>query len=498
MAEQMHIIDERDTVAVLLEPVCAGAPISLSGIGLVASDNMDAGHKIALKDMARGDDVIKYGFVIGEATARIQAGDHVHEHNLASALSVDDLYKEMPAGQVAAPRALLDDSFEFQGYVRADGRVGTRNEIWILPTVGCVNATAAQVATIASQQFGGKVDGIHSFAHQFGCSQLGDDLANTADLIAGLARNPNAGGVLILGLGCENNQMAGLQERLEGYDAARLKFLAVQDVDDEFEAALDLVAELVEAAAEDKRTPIGLEGLVLGLKCGGSDAYSGLTANPLLGMAADQVCGAGGSSLLTEIPEMFGAEPLLLSRAANSQVREALINEFKAFRGELAHFGHAVSSNPSPGNKRGGITTLEEKSLGAVQKGGANIVVDVLPYGAPCQQAGLSVISAPGNDAVSSTALAAAGANLILFTTGRGTPLGFPVPTVKVASNSDLSGRKSHWIDYDAGSLLGSADKAEETRKFLDALCAYASGEQTANERLGAREIAIWKKGVTL
>jgi altronate hydrolase len=383
------------------------------------------------------------------------------------------------------------------GYRRSDGRVGTRNETWVLPTVGCVARTAERIAATAHARRAGAIDGVHAFAHPFGCSQLGDDLAGTRSVLAALACNPNAGGVLIVGLGCESNQLDALVGEIPEALRGRVRTLRAQAEEDETEAGLALVDELVGEAAQVRRERIPISELVVGLKCGGSDGFSGLTANPLVGRISDVVVGSGGSTLLTEIPEIFGAERMLMACARDKSVFDALVAVVNDFKRYFLEHGQPVSENPSPGNIAGGITTLEEKSLGAVQKGGHAPVADVLRYGERVRRKGLNLLEAPGNDAVSSTALAAAGATIILFTTGRGTPLGFPVPTVKIATNSALAERKKNWIDFDAGKILDRG--VETTADALLALIArIASGEETASERNDEREIAIWKRGVTL
>ncbi|MBV9882892.1 MAG: UxaA family hydrolase, partial [Sphingomonadaceae bacterium] len=412
-------------------------------------------------------------------------------HNVATALATDGSYDYRPE----APRASAPVQATFDGYRRADGRVGTRNEIWVIPTVGCVARTAQKIAERAAARHGGRVDGVHAFPHPFGCSQLGDDLAGTRSLLAALASHPNAGGVLIVGLGCESNQMQALLAEVD--PAANVATLGAQDAGDEIAEGLALVDTLVAEAALARRAPAPLSALVLGVKCGGSDGLSGLTTNPLVGRMSDAVTGAGGAAILTEIPEIFGAEQLLMARAADEQVFDGIVGLVNGFKAYFTGHGEPVSENPSPGNIAGGITTLEEKSLGAVQKGGHATVTDVLPYGGRVRRPGLSLLEAPGNDAVSSTALAAAGATAILFTTGRGTPLGFPVPTIKIASNRELAGRKPGWIDFDAGRVLDEG-LVPVAGDLLDALCAIASGRETAAERNGEREIAIWKRGVTL
>ena len=388
------------------------------------------------------------------------------------------------------------------GYRRTNGTVGIRNEIWILCTVGCVARTSERLARQASERFKGRVDGVHALTHPLGCSQLGDDLSHTRDLLASLAMHPNAGGVLIVGLGCENNQLSALIKEIDR-PADRLKYFAAQMVEDENEAGLEALEELVEVVEKDRREPCSLKDLAIGVKCGGSDAFSGLTANPLVGKIADRVAFAGGKAIMTEIPEIFGAERILMARAKDERVFHEVVDVVNDFKNYFLEHNQPVFENPSPGNKAGGITTLEEKSLGAVQKGGQSPLNEVLRYGERAHEAGLSLLEAPGNDAVSSTALTAAGAVIVLFTTGRGTPLGFPAPTLKIASNSALAEKKPHWIDFDAGQVLnGQTVDAHAMDHCADALMDLilktASGQQSCNEKNDEREIAIWKNGVTL
>jgi len=479
-------IDPRDSVATALRDLVAGEQAG----GVTIAEPIAKGHKVAVRALAAGDPVLKFGFPIGRATRAIAPGEHVHTHNVVTALEGSGVYSYKPGVEPAH----VDDLHTFQGYRRSDGRVGTRNEIWIIPTVGCVGRTAQKIAERAAQAHAGRIDGVYAFAHPFGCSQLGDDLDGTRAILTALANHPNAGGVLIVGLGCESNQMSRM---LEGVTHPNLRTLGAQMASDEIAEGVALVAELVETAAQAERTPVPLSELVLGVKCGGSDGFSGLTANPLVGRMSDAVTAAGGTAILTEIPEIFGAEQMLMARASNQAVFGGIVELVNDFKRYFTDHGEPVSENPSPGNIAGGITTLEEKSLGAVQKAGHATVTDVIHYGERVRERGLTLLEAPGNDAVSSTALAAAGATAILFTTGRGTPLGFPVPTIKIASNSDLAARKPGWIDFDAGQVLadGMAPAAEA---LLDAICAIASGQETAAERNGEREIAIWKRGVTL
>lgn len=483
-----------DGVGIALADLAPDEVVALAGERWTLRGAIPRGHKFALQPHAPGDVVRRYGEVIGRATAAIAPGEHVHSHNLATALSGERRYTDSGArgaGVAAAPLGT------WRGYARADGRYATRNEIWLLPTVGCVAPLAELAAREASLRHAGRIDAIAGFGHPHGCSQLGDDLAGTRAALAALCDNPNAGGVVLIGLGCESNQIDALVACVPERSRAKLRVLRAQDAGDELAEVLALIEDLVDELAPMQREEAPAAALTVGLKCGGSDALSGLTANPLLGRFSERLAASGGRVILTEIPEIFGAEDALLARAVSQQVLEAaggLINRFKR---HYLDTGLPVSENPSPGNIAGGITTLEEKSLGAVQKAGAVPLVDVIAYGETVSRPGLTLLEAPGNDAVSSTALAAAGAGLILFTTGRGTPLGFPVPTVKVASNSGLAAAKPGWIDFDAGALLGpDADAVLEA--FSDRLLAIASGETTAAERSGQRVIALWKRGVTL
>lgn len=488
-----------DSVATLVRDAAAGETIDAGGdargVGLTLTQDVPRGHKIARAAIAAGEVVTKYGYPIGRATAAIAAGEHVHSSNLATGLTGTLDYGFAPVADLGSDGPALGAA-TFKGYVRGDGRVGTRNEIWILPTVGCVARTAERIAAKAGARLADRIDGVHAFGHPHGCSQLGHDLDGTRQILASLACHPNAGGVLIVGLGCEENQVKALIEAIPAWRRPAIRTLTAQLSADEVEEGIALVEDLAAQAAGD-REEVGLDRLVLGVKCGGSDGLSGLTANPLVGMMSDRVVDAGGRVVFTEIPEMFGAEQILMNRAADVHVFDAIVGVVNGFKQYFLDHGETVSENPSPGNVVGGITTLEEKSLGAVQKAGRSTIVDVIPYGARALTDGLTLLEAPGNDAVSSTALAAAGATVILFTTGRGTPLGFPVPTIKIASNSDLAQRKPGWIDFDAGQVLDRGFAVAETA-LLDRIRAIASGEETAAERNDEREIAIWKRGVTL
>ncbi|WP_156358432.1 UxaA family hydrolase [Sphingobium sp. Leaf26] len=484
-----------DDVGVALRALDAGETIHVAGKAVMLAEAIGRGHKFALHAMAAGDPVRRYGWPIGSATQAIAPGAHVHSHNIHTNLKAEEPYSFAPSR--SEPAAAADTRWQFQGYRRADGSVGTRNEIWVIPTVGCVARTAERIAKQAADRHAGRVDAVLAFPHPLGCSQLGDDLDGTARVLAALAGNPNAGGVLIIGLGCEENQLSKLLERIPPERRDRIRSVGAQISADEYEDAENAIDDLVAIAAQDKREPVGIGMLRLGLKCGGSDGLSGITANPLIGRAADVVTQAGGQAILTEIPEIFGAERLLMQRAADEPVFDALVALVNRFKRYFIDHGEPISENPSPGNVAGGITTLEEKSLGAVQKGGHATVTDVLAYGETLRRPGLTLLEAPGNDAVSTTALAAAGATMTLFSTGRGTPLGSPIPTLKLATNHDLARRKPVWIDFDAAQVLDDGlDIA--TDALMARICAIASGEPARNEVNGERDIAIWKRGVTL
>lgn len=463
-------------------------------VELTGTETIPVGHKKALCDIPQGADIIKYGFPIGHATEDIPKGAWVHSHNMATNLAETLTYTYEPQLTELAPA----EPATFLGYPRSDGQVGIRNEIWIINTVGCVNETAARLAREASALYGDRVDGIYTFRHPYGCSQLGEDHDNTRHILADLVHHPNAAGVLVLSLGCENNTPASFRTLVGSVDPERVRFLTTQEVDDEIEAGLKILDELTFKASQDKRQPFPASRLVIGLKCGGSDGFSGITANPLIGQVSDLLAAQGGTTVLTEVPEMFGAETILMSHckdAGTFQKTVSLINDFKEY---FTSHGQVVYENPSPGNKAGGITTLEEKSLGCTQKGGRGTVQDVLRYGARVQTPGLNLLQGPGNDIVACTALASAGCHLILFSTGRGTPLGGPVPTIKVATNSALAKRKTNWIDYNAGTLLEDPDMEKAGSDFFRYILEVASGRATCNEKNGYREIAIWKDGVTL
>jgi altronate hydrolase len=491
-------LTNNDQVAIALKPFTAGESVVLEdGTSLVLTDDVPKGHKILTQPVSKGQDVLKFGYSIGKAKEDLKPGVWVHTHNLGTGLGGILDYSYEPTPPVLSKAAPQRQTF--QGYVRDNGEVGIRNEIWIINTVGCINKTCEILSRRATSQFEGRVDGVHHFSHPFGCSQLGDDLLHTQKLLASLTNHPNAAGVLVVGLGCENNQIDSFKQVIGEFDPRRIKFMKSQEVEDELEVGLSLIEELVQYAERFHREPVPASKLKLGLKCGGSDGLSGITANPLVGSVSDQLIAAGGTAILTEVPEMFGAETILMNRAINEEVFGnivSLVNDFKQY---FIRHDQEIYENPSPGNKAGGISTLEEKSLGCTQKGGHSIVTDVIPYGMRVHKQGLNLLEAPGNDLVSVTALTASGAHIVLFTTGRGTPFGGPVPTVKISTNSELAVRKKNWIDYDAGQLLEGKSMDQLTEELWNRLLDIASGDvHTHNEVNGFREIAIFKDGVIL
>lgn len=483
-----------DNVAVALTEIPKGETVELGGKTVTAAENIQRGHKMALRDIAEGEKIIKYGYPIGHASRAIAAGEWVHVQNVKTDLSEESDYAYHPNFK---PLQSLEPA-QFQGYRRADGRAAIRNELWIIPTVGCVNSIAQRLVRENQHLVSGTVEGLYTFPHPFGCSQMGDDHAQTRKLLASLVRHPNAGGVLVLGLGCENLTLEQFKAELGEWDDDRVKFLICQDVEDEHEAGSALLRELAEYAGKFQREPIPASELVVGMKCGGSDGLSGITANPTVGRFSDLLTAMGGSTILTEVPEMFGAENILMERCVDEGVFQKAADMINNFKHYFASHGQVVYENPSPGNKAGGITTLEDKSCGCVQKGGSAPVVDVLGYGEQVKTKGLNMLSGPGNDLVSATALTAAGAHLILFTTGRGTPFGAPAPTVKISTNTALFEKKHGWIDFNAGTVAEGEPLDAAGRRLLDYVLHVASGEQTCTERHGFREISIFKDGVVL
>lgn len=499
MKKGLILVHDHDDAAVALEPLCKGERYEVAGQAVTLLNDIPFGHKVALREIKKGENVIKYGSPLGHALCDIRVGEHIHTHNLATNLAGHISYSYSPDKKAAAAFENRLEKAVWLGYPRKSGRAGTRNELWIIPTVGCVNMTSQRLAQEAKKRFGSRFDDVCAYTHNMGCSQLGDDQKITMKLLAGLINNPNAGGVLVLSLGCENNNLEVFRPYLGSIDESRVKFLVTQEVEDELEAGMELLSEIDKVAGGQKRQELSAQELAIGFKCGGSDAFSGITANPLCGRLCDRVVKAGGSCVLTEVPEMFGAEHLLMARCVDNGVFEqtvSLINDYKDY---FTRHGQVIYENPSPGNKEGGISTLEEKSLGCVQKGGSAPVTGVLGYGDPICKNGLNLLTGSGNDQVSCTNLACSGANLICFTTGRGNPYGSPVPTVKLSSNTPLANRKPHWIDYNAGKVLDGEGWQEIEEDFFRYILDVASGKKLTNsEKNGYKEISIFRDGVIL
>ena len=489
-------INPDDSVVVCLQPKKKGDIIDIDGRQIVVNQDTPAGHKILIKDTAKGENIIKYGYPIGHAKEDLKAGDWVNEENLKTNLEGKLDYTYKPANQNLN---IKKENRSFKGYIRKNGDVGIRNEIWIVPTVGCVNGIAERlVKELKAETQEQGIDAIYAWHHNYGCSQLSDDHENTRKILRDICLHPNAGAVLVLSLGCENNQPEEFMKMLGDYDKDRIRLLVTQQVDDEMEAGMEILRELYEIAKQDERQEVPVSKLRVGLKCGGSDGFSGITANPLVGEFSDWLVAQGGTSVLTEVPEMFGAETILMNRCRTEELFQqtvAMVNNFKEYF--LSH-GEPVGENPSPGNKAGGISTLEDKALGCTQKCGKAPVSGVMEYGDRLQHDGLNLLSAPGNDLVAATALASCGCHLVLFTTGRGTPFGTFVPTMKIATNPDLAQRKMNWIDFSAGQLLEGRTMQELLTEFIDKILSIANGELAKNEENGYREISIFKNGVTL
>lgn len=489
-------INSADNVAVAIEPLKQGESIVVDGAVVSIIEDIPAGHKVALKNFVEGENVIKYGYPIGHVLKDRPKGSWLNENHIKTNLAGLLEYTYAPH---AVNLDIPDRGLTFKGYRRKNGDVGVRNEIWIIPTVGCVNGIVTQLADKLREETKGKgVDAIVAFPHNYGCSQLGDDHENTKKILRDMVLHPNAGGVLVVGLGCENNQPDIFKEFVGEVDDSRIRYIVAQKCVDEISEGMKLLHGIYKEVKKDVRTDIPLSELRVGLKCGGSDGFSGITANPLLGLFSDFLIAQGGTSVLTEVPEMFGAETILMNRCADRKLFDqtvSLINNFKDYF--LSH-GEPVGENPSPGNKAGGISTLEEKALGCTQKCGKSLVRGVMDYGERLEVKGLSLLSAPGNDLVASTALAACGCHIVLFTTGRGTPFGTFVPTMKVSTNSTLAKQKPTWIDFNAGVIVEDEPMEKTLERFIDYVIRVASGETVNNEKKSYREIAIFKNGVTL
>ena len=490
-------INRADTVVVCLQPMSKGETIEIDGYSVVLNQDTPAGHKVLIKDTTAGEDIIKYGYPIGHARTDLKAGDWVNENNLKTNLEGTLSYTYEP---VDNKLDIADENRTFKGYQRKNGDVATRNEIWIVPTVGCVNGIAERLAAQLRKETNEEgIDSVYAWHHNYGCSQLSGDHENTRKILRDIVLHPNAGGVLVLGLGCENNQPEQFEKLLGEYDHNRIKFLVTQKVDgDEVEAGMEILRQLYATACEDKRIDLPVSKLRIGLKCGGSDGFSGITANPLVGEFSDWLVAQGGTTILTEVPEMFGAETILMNRCKSEQLFNQTVDMVNNFKEYFLSHGEPVGENPSPGNKAGGISTLEDKALGCTQKCGKAMVSGVLEYGDRLQNDGLNLLSAPGNDLVASTALASAGCHIVLFTTGRGTPFGTFVPTMKIATNPTLAARKPNWIDFSAGQLIEGKTMEQLLPEFIDKILSVASGEKARNEINDYREISIFKNGVTL
>ena len=487
-------INQNDNVAVALRPIAKGETLQVGNTEVTTLEEIPQGHKFALKPIQKGEDVVKYGFRIGHAKENIEKGQWVHVHNLKTALGdlLSYTYEPVKSDLKETEHAYFD------GYRRTDGKVGVRNEIWIVPTVGCVNSIAKALEKKAQKFVGGNIEDVIAFPHPYGCSQMGDDQENTRKILADMIHHPNAGGVLVLGLGCENSNIPVLMDYIGAYDEQRVKFLQCQDVEDEQEAAMALLEELAAYAGAFSREKIDASELIIGMKCGGSDGLSGITANPTVGAFSDILISKGGTTILTEVPEMFGAETLLMNRCETPELFDKTVHLINDFKNYFTSHNQTIYENPSPGNKKGGISTLEDKSLGCTQKSGSAPVKGVLAYGEQVKTKGLNLLSAPGNDLVAATALAMSGAQIVLFTTGRGTPFASPVPTVKISSNSKLAGHKENWIDFNAGRMVEDMTKEELAQKLFEYVLEVASGRKVKAEEAGFHDMAIFKQGVTL
>ena len=494
-------IHPQDNVVVCLEPMAKGQTLNLSeNESIVIAQDVPAGHKVAIKDIKNGENIIKYGYAIGHSTEDITKGMWVHTHDVKTNLEGILEYKYEPDKDYLEKRKSMVGSKKasFKGFVRANGKVGIRNEVWIIPTVGCVNNIATKLAEKAGAYVKGSIDEVVAFTHNYGCSQTGDDQEHTRTILSDLINHPNAGGVLVLGLGCENSNIDVLKPYIGEVDDKRVKFLVCQESDDEMQDGLNLLKEIIEEASSDVREEVDASKLIIGLKCGGSDGFSGITANPLVGRISDRIIECGGTSILTEVPEMFGAETILMNRCVSEEKFNDTVNMINGFKDYFTKQGEPIYENPSPGNKAGGITTLEDKSLGCTQKSGDFPVMNVLEYGERTDVTGLNLLCAPGNDLCAATALASSGAQIVLFTTGRGTPFACPVPTMKIASNNTIAEKKNNWIDFRAGQILEGRSFEELTDELFEKILRTASGEKLKSEEAGFHDMAIWKRGVTL
>lgn len=494
MVQKYIKIHSDDLVAVALCPLEKGTVCNVDGQEVTLIEDIAQGHKFALKDIKKDQSIIKYGYPIGIAKEDIQQGSWIHTHNMKTGLNDLLTYSYHRNVQELEP----SEKRTFMGYRRKNGKVGVRNEIWIIPTVGCMNNVATSIERQAQKYVKGNVEAICTFTHPYGCSQMGDDQENTRQILADLIQHPNAGGVLVLGLGCENSNIDVLKNYLSDYDTDRVKFLVAQEHEDEIQDSLDIIADLADVVSQDKREEIDASELIIGMKCGGSDGLSGISANPTVGGFSDLLISKGGTTILTEVPEMFGAETILMDRCENEELFNETVDLINNFKEYFKSHHQTIYENPSPGNKKGGISTLEDKSLGCTQKSGKAPVVGVLQYGQCVKNKGLNLLSAPGNDLVAATALAASGAHIVLFTTGRGTPFASPVPTVKISSNSRLYSNKKNWIDFNCGELVEGVSLDTLSNDLFEYVLSVASGKKVKSEEAGFHDMAIFKQGVTL
>ena len=489
MVQKYIKIHSDDLVAVALCPLEKGTVCNVDGQEVTLIEDIAQGHKFALKDIKKDQPIIKYGYPIG-----IKQGSWIHTHNMKTGLNDLLTYSYHRNVQELEP----SEKRTFMGYRRKNGKVGVRNEIWIIPTVGCMNNVATSIERQAQKYVKGNVEAICTFTHPYGCSQMGDDQENTRQILADLIQHPNAGGVLVLGLGCENSNIDVLKNYLNDYNTDRVKFLVAQEHEDEIQDSLDIIADLADVVSQDKREEIDASELIIGMKCGGSDGLSGISANPTVGGFSDLLISKGGTTILTEVPEMFGAETILMDRCENEELFNETVDLINNFKEYFKSHNQTIYENPSPGNKKGGISTLEDKSLGCTQKSGKAKVVGVLQYGQCVKNKGLNLLSAPGNDLVAATALAASGAHIVLFTTGRGTPFASPVPTVKISSNSRLYSNKKNWIDFNCGELVEGVSLDTLSNDLFEYVLSVASGKKVKSEEAGFHDMAIFKQGVTL
>ena len=494
MVQKYIKIHSNDLVAVALCPLEKGTVCNVDGQEVTLIEDIAQGHKFALKDIKNDQPIIKYGYPIGIAKEDIKQGSWIHTHNMKTGLNDLLTYSYHRNVQELEP----SEKRTFMGYRRKNGKVGVRNEIWIIPTVGCMNNVATSIERQAQKYVKGNVEAICTFTHPYGCSQMGDDQENTRQILADLIQHPNAGGVLVLGLGCENSNIDVLKNYLNDYDTDRVKFLVAQEHEDEIKDSLDIIADLADVVSQDKREEIDASELIIGMKCGGSDGLSGISANPTVGGFSDLLISKGGTTILTEVPEMFGAETILMDRCENEELFNETVDLINNFKEYFKSHNQTIYENPSPGNKKGGISTLEDKSLGCTQKSGKAKVVGVLQYGQCVKNKGLNLLSAPGNDLVAATALAASGAHIVLFTTGRGTPFASPVPTVKISSNSRLYSNKKNWIDFNCGELVEGVSLDTLSNDLFEYVLSVASGKKVKSEEAGFHDMAIFKQGVTL